>query len=131
MDESSVRETLQRYFDLSAAGDEETAHAIYAPDAVLEFPQSGERFEGVANFLPWRREYPATQIDIDVQRVRGAGEVWIAELTVSYDGGAPMSGVDVLEFRAGLVTRETIYVAEAFPAPDWRAAWRAAPPAGP
>jgi hypothetical protein len=29
---------------------------MYAPDAVLEFPQSGERFEGVANFLSWRRD---------------------------------------------------------------------------
>jgi SnoaL-like domain len=116
---------LQRYLALSAAGQHEAAHAMYAPGAVLEFPQSGERFEGVPNFLPWRREYPATSIDVDVHRVRGAGEVWVAELTISYDGGPPTYGIDVLEFRGDRVTRETVYVTEAFPAPEWRSAWRA------
>jgi hypothetical protein len=28
--------------------------------AVLEFPQSGERFGGVENFREWRRIYPAS-----------------------------------------------------------------------
>jgi ketosteroid isomerase-like protein len=129
MDQDAVGHALRRYFDLSAAGEEEAAHAMYAPDAVLEFPQSGERFEGVANFLVWRRDYPAAEIDVDLHRVRGAGDVWVAELTISYDGGAPMYGVDVLEFRGDQVCRETIYVTEGFPAPESRAAWRAAPPA--
>jgi hypothetical protein len=128
MDEGSVRGALQRYFDLSAAGRDDDAHAMYAQNAVLEFPQSGERFEGVANFLGWRREFPAKSSDVDIHRVRGAGAVWVAELTISYDGGAPMWGVDVLEFRGELVSRETVYVTEGFPAPDWRAAWRAALP---
>jgi SnoaL-like domain len=129
MDQKTVRQALQRYFDVSAAGQEAAAHVMYTPDAVLEFPQSGERFEGVGNFLPWRRDYPATDIAVDIRRVRGAGDVWVAELTISYDGGAPMYGLDVLEFRGELVCRETVYVTEGFPAPDWRAAWRAAPPA--
>jgi ketosteroid isomerase-like protein len=129
MEAAGVRAALQQYFDLSAAGQEEAAHAVYAPDAVLEFPQSGERFEGVANFLPWRRDYPATSVDVDIWRVEGSGDHWVVELTIAYDGGVPMFGVDVLEFRGDRVTRETIYVTEGFPAPDWRAAWRAAPPA--
>ncbi len=41
-----------------------------------------------------------------------------------------MYGVAVLEFRGELVCRETVYVTEGFPAPEWRAAWRAAPPVG-
>lgn len=127
MDESEVRAALQRYFDRSAAGEEELAHEMYAADAVLEFPQSGERFEGVAQFLPWRRQYPAERIDVELGRVRGHGNVWVAELTISYDGGPPMLGVDILEFAGGAVTRETVYLTEGFPAPDWRAPWRAAP----
>jgi hypothetical protein len=126
MDEQAVRGALQRYFDLSQAGQEEAAHDIYAADAVLELPQSGERFEGVAQFLPWRAQYPA-KVRYELGRVRGGGDVWVAELTVSYDGGTPMFGVDVLEFTGGKVSRETIYVSEGFPAPDWRTPWRAAP----
>jgi ketosteroid isomerase-like protein len=127
MDEASARAVVQHYLERSAAGDEEGASSIYAPDAVLEFPQSGERFEGVAAFLPWRRDYPATSIDYELDRVRGAGDVWVAELRIRYDGGPWMYGVDVLEFREGEVTRESIYVAEGWEAPEWRARWRAAP----
>jgi hypothetical protein len=129
MEEAAVRAALQQYFDLSAAGQDDRAHAMYAPDAVLEFPQSDERFEGVPNFLEWRKAYPAERIDVDIHRVRGSGDVWVVELTISYDGGTPMLGVDVLEFRGEQVTRETIYVTEGFPAPAWRAAWRAGQPA--
>jgi ketosteroid isomerase-like protein len=41
MDEGSVRETVQRYFDLSTAGDHEAAHTIYARDAVVELVTPG------------------------------------------------------------------------------------------
>ncbi|TFV90030.1 hypothetical protein [Blastococcus sp. CT_GayMR16] len=73
MDETGVRAGLKHYFDLSAARQEDVAHEIYLDDAVLEFPQSGERFEGVENFREWRRHYPATKVDFDVRRVRGEG----------------------------------------------------------
>jgi len=90
---------------------------------VLEFPQSGERFEGVASFREWRRRYPA-RVTYELQRVRGGGDVWVAEVVVRYDEGDPWFGVDVLEFRDGLVVLETIYVDQAFPAPEWRAPYR-------
>ena len=41
------REQLKRHWEL-ATTDVDIAHVIYADDAVLEFPQSGERFEGLA-----------------------------------------------------------------------------------
>ena len=50
------RAVLERTIDTSV--DIETRHDAYHPDAVLEFPQSGERFEGVANILPWQARYP-------------------------------------------------------------------------
>ena len=108
-----------------AAGDSDGAHAIYHDDAVLEFPQSGERFEGLANFKEWREQYPA-DVQFDVRRISGSGDVWVRELTVSYDGGPPMLGIAVLEFRDDRVATERIYVTETWEAPDWRAPWRAA-----
>ena len=98
-----------------------------APHAVLEFPQSGERFEGVPNFREWRRNYPA-EVDLEIRRVRGGGDVWTAEVAVRYDGGPWNYGVSIHEFRGDKIARETIYYAEAFEAPEWRARWRAAPP---
>ena len=128
MDEPGVRAALQHYLDHSAAREEDVAHEIYSSDAVLEFPQSGERFEGVDNFKEWRRNYPATKIDFDVHRVRGEGDVWVVELQVRYDGGPISYGVEILEFRDGLVARETIYVMDGFEAPQWRSPWWAEPP---
>jgi hypothetical protein len=130
MDEPAVRAALTHYLQHGSAGDEDTASEIYDPDAVLEFPQSGERFEGVPNFIEWRRQYPAT-VEYALDRVRGAGDVWVGELRVRYDGGPWSYGVDVLEFRGDKVVRETIYVTEGWAAPEWRARWRAAPPREP
>ncbi len=57
-DQSVVLEQVRRYWEYPGA-DVERAHELYHEDAVLEFPQSGERFEGIANFTEWRSKYPA------------------------------------------------------------------------
>ena len=124
MDAETVRGMLEQQFD--HAGDPERSHSMYREDAVLEFPQSGERFEGVENFREWRSEYPA-ETRFDIGEIRGAGDVWVVELTVTYGDGPKNFGVSVLELRDGAIARETIYVAEGFDAPEWRARWRAAP----
>jgi ketosteroid isomerase-like protein len=128
MDTDGARAALQHYFARSAAGDEDGAHDVYAADAVLEFPQSGERFEGVPNFREWRRQYPA-EVDLEIRRMRGGDDVFTAEVAVRYDEKSWNYGVSILEFRAGKISRETIYYAEAFEPPPWRAQWRANPPA--
>jgi hypothetical protein len=124
MDHDTALATLKQYLDNT---DMDVAHEIYHADAVLEFPQSGERFEGVENFKPWRSQYPA-QVDYEFDRMRGRDDIWIAELRGRYDGGPWNYGVSILEFRGDKVARETIYVGEAWEAPEWRAPWRAAPP---
>ena len=102
------------------------AHAMYHDDAVLEFPQSGERFVGVESFREWRSTYPAST-SYEVRDVRGGGDLWVAEISISYDQGPWSYGVSILEFREDRIARESIYVAEGWEAPEWRAQWRAAP----
>jgi hypothetical protein len=116
---------MQHHFDLSAT-DMTKAHEIYADDACLEFPQSGERFAGVENFREWRAQYPAT-VDFVIDRVRGGGAVWVLELRLRHDGGPWKYGVDIAEFRGGKVARETDYSMEPWEGPEWRAGWRVAP----
>ena len=109
-------------------GERYAAHEIYADDAVLEFPQSGERFVGKETFLEWRRMYPA-DVEFTVRGIRGSGDVWVMEGTASYDGGEPQFGVSIHEFRDQRIVRETIYVSPGWEAPEWRAQWRATEPA--
>jgi hypothetical protein len=109
------------------AKDPDVAHEIYHPDAVLEFPQNGERFEGVENFKAWRAQYPA-EVAFEIAAMRGCGDLWVAELRVRYDGGEQWYGVSIWELRGEKIARETIYGGEGWEAPEWRARWRAAPP---
>jgi hypothetical protein len=125
MDDAERRAQIQRYLDYSGI-DQDISHEIYHDDAVLEFPQSGERFDGVENFREWRRQYPAA-VDFELRNLRGVDDLWVAEISVSYDDGPSVFGVTILEFHGDKVARETIYVAEPWEAPEWRAPWRAAP----
>lgn len=130
-DEVAVRRVLERLFAFVGA-DVELSEQIYHEDAVLEFPQSGERFEGRATFTEWRSQYPVSADDMRFRLLRTTAREDFAatELTASYDGGATwMFGVQLLDFTGDLVSRERIYVAEGWAAPEWRARWRSATPA--
>jgi SnoaL-like domain len=123
VDEATVRAMLEQHF---GSGDPHVSHEMYHDDAVLEFPQSGERFVGVDNFREWRSNYPAST-KVEFREIRGRDDVWVAELSISYDDGPPSLGVSILEFRDDKIVRESIYVTEAWEAPEWRARWRSAP----
>jgi hypothetical protein len=123
MDEAKVRAMLEQHF---ASGDPELSHAMYHDDAVLEFPQSGERFEGVENMREWRSSYPA-DTKVEFREIRGRDDLWVAEISITYDDGPENFGLSVLEFWGDQIARETIYVAEGWEAPEWRARWRSAP----
>jgi hypothetical protein len=125
MDAKQIQAMLEQHFEY-AAGDPGRAHAMYTEDAVLEFPQSGERFAGIENMREWRSNYPA-DTSFEFREVRGRDDLWITELAVSYDGGPQNFGVAIHELRGDKIARETIYYAESFEAPEWRSRWRAAP----
>jgi SnoaL-like domain len=125
MDEATFRAMLEQNLEHSRS-DPELAHSIYHEDAVLEFPQSGERFEGVDNFQAWRSDYPA-DTTFEFREIRGRDDLWVVELSVTYDGGPRSFGVSIQELRGDKIARETIYVAEGWEPPAWRAQWRSAP----
>jgi hypothetical protein len=121
VDDAGRRAAMERLLRFDADG---THHDLYHDDAILEFPQSGERFEGLANFREWRDQYPA-EVTVRLRRLTGSGDIWVSELSVRYDGGAEMLGISVHEFRGERIARERIYVTEPWAAPEWRARWRA------
>ena len=120
MDDTAKRRLLVRQFEEGRDLDE--THEMYHDDAVLEFPQSGERFVGKANFLTWRKQYPA-KVDYEIRRITGTGDLWVLELLVSYNGSPPMFGVGVVVFRGDKIARESVYAMEGFEAAPWRAEW--------
>jgi hypothetical protein len=118
--DDQVRAMLVEHWRASERGDVETEHAIYAQDAVLEYPQSGERFRGRSTIAAQRAGHPAER-HFTVRRISGAGELWVSEVVISYDG-VPSWSVSIMELSDALVAHETQYFADPFAAPAWRAA---------
>jgi hypothetical protein len=114
------RTAIEEHWRASEAGDIDTEHAIYAPDAVLDYPQSGERFRGRATIAAQRGGHPADR-HFTVLRIAGAGDLWVSQVVITYDG-APSYSVSVMEFADEHVAHETQYFADPFDAPPARAA---------
>jgi hypothetical protein len=117
MDDRTTRLALQRHWDASDAGDFDAEHDIYRDDAILDYPQSGERLRGRRNILQSRFVQPNRK-RFTVRRIVGGGDLWVTEFVLSYDG-APSYTVSIMEFRDGKVVHETQYFADPFdPAPS-------------
>jgi SnoaL-like domain len=121
MDEHGIREALDRHWAASDANDFDVEHEIYLEDAVLEYPQSGERIRGRHNIQASRVAQPNAK-RFTVSRIVGSGDLWVTEFILAYDG-RPSYSVSVMEFRDGRVARETQYFGDPFEPGPSRAQW--------
>ena len=129
MDEEALTAALKRHWDYGGT-DQDIAHEIYHDDAVLEFPQSGERFEGVENFREWRRQYPAA-LKFHTRRITHRDDLVVVENLISYDGQPWTFTVNVMEFRDDRVAHERIYIMDGWEPAVWREPWRSTTRADP
>jgi hypothetical protein len=121
MDEREIREALRLHWAASDANSFDAEHDIYRDDALLEYPQSGERIRGRHNIQASRVAQPNSK-RFSVQRIVGGGDVWVTEFILSYDG-RPSYSVSIMEFLDGKVARETQYFGDAFEPGPSRAQW--------
>jgi hypothetical protein len=118
--EGDIRTRIQQHWEASERGDIDAEHAIYAADAILDYPQSGERFRGRSRIQGQRGGHPAER-HFTIRRISGGGDLWVSECVITYDG-VPTYSISVMEITDGLVSHETQYFADPFPAPPGRAA---------
>jgi len=119
--DQEIRAALDQHWAASDANDFETEHLIYQEDAVLDYPQSGERTRGRYNIQNQRATQPS-QKRFTVRRILGSGDLWVTEFILTYDS-KPSYTVSIMEFRGDKVARETQYFADPFAAPAGRAQW--------
>ena len=119
--EKQIRAALDQHWAASDANDFETEHRIYLDDAVLEYPQSGERTRGRSNIQNQRANQPSNK-RFSIRRIVGSGELWVTEFILTYDA-KPSYTVSIMEFKGDKVARETQYFADPFAAPAFRAKW--------
>jgi ketosteroid isomerase-like protein len=119
--EEQIRAALDQHWAASDANDFETEHLIYHDDAVLEYPQSGERTRGRRNIQGQRASQPNKK-RFSIRRIIGTGALWVTEFILTYDG-KPSYTVSIMEFSGDKVARETQYFADPLVAPAFRAQW--------
>ena len=118
---------------------------VFHDDAVLEYPQSGERFRGLANIRAQFENYPGlepgtTHIEevigdeayaltpsYTVIRIEGSGDRGTAVIRIRYPDQSLWWSLNLYELRGERMTRSRSYFAPDFEAPDWRAPYREAP----
>ncbi len=118
--DGDIRARIQHHWEASERGDLDAEHAIYASDAILDYPQSGERFRGRSRIQAQRGGHPAER-HFTISRILGGGDLWVSEVVITYDD-VPTHSISIMEVTDGLVTHETQYFADPFPAAPGRAA---------
>jgi hypothetical protein len=113
--DTQTKAAIEEHWRASESGDSKTEHAIYAEDAILDYPQSGERFRSRATIAAQRGGHPAER-HFTVLRINGGGDLWVSECIITYDG-APTYSVSIMEFAGDHVAHETQYFADPFGAP--------------
>jgi hypothetical protein len=116
---ADIRARIQQHWEASERGDLDAEHATYDADAILDYPQSGERFRGRSRIQAQRGGHPAER-HFTIRRILGRGDLWVSECVITHDG-VPTCSVSVMEITDGLVTHETPYFADPFPRPPGRA----------
>lgn len=139
MAEPSQREVVERYVQALAAKDVDLMRSILADDIVEEYPQSGERFQGLENWVRMQLAYPDWEgLSANLDQVEGAEDRWVAgpnwsvmriEGTgdrfwssgrVRYPDGSEWHTVVLFQLRGAKIAHLTSYFAEPFPPAEWR-----------
>jgi len=124
MNQGDALGIAQRYQDALMNQDLDTVSQLFADDVEVRWPQSGEHFKGKETCIRVFTTYPGgSPRMIGTPRIRGAGNVAVAEAELEYPDGKRYHAVSIIEVRDGKVARETDYFAEPFPAPEWRMEW--------
>ena len=95
---------------------------LFHDDAVMDWPQSGEKVVGSENRRGIYQSFPQLPT-ITPRRLISEGDLVVAEATLDYGGPVAYKTVFIFEFRDGRIAKETAYWSEPFKAPSWRAKW--------
>ena len=114
---------------------------LFTDDYLLDYPQSGERIRGLANFRATLENYPSgvprdgidkstMRVESDerwvvtpmftVVRVEGSGTVGTATFKNRYPDGSVWWTVQMYELEGDKIARATTFFAPDFEAPEWR-----------
>jgi len=118
--------------DVLSVGDAETLEAVFAPDYVEEYPQSGERIDGRDRVRAMLDAFPAGTRPhvLGERRITRTADGFVGEYALDYGQGGIYRVVGIYTVQDGLVVASREYFAEPFEAPPWRRPFTTEPPSG-
>ena len=123
MQANPAKELVARFWAAMHANDFAAAGELLHDDFVLDWPQSGERIRGRANFVAVNANYPAAgRWRVTLDRLVAEGDE-VASLVTVTDGLLLARAVTFTTVRNGRLWRQTEYWPDPFAAPAWRAQW--------
>jgi ketosteroid isomerase-like protein len=117
------RNVVERFWSAMNANDFRAAGEMLHDEYVLEWPQSGERIRGRANFVAVNENYPAVgpwRVTLN-RLIAGEGGV-ASEVTVT-DGATTGRAITFSQVREGKILRQVEYWPDPFEAAAWRSQW--------
>src|SRR5215813_3823810 len=112
---------VKKFWALMATNDFQSVGSVLSDDFVLEWPQSGERIRGRANYAVMNEQYPTTtgRWTFSVNRLVGNDHGAVSDVSVS-DGVQNARAISFFELRDGKIVKMVEYWPEPFVPRDER-----------
>lgn len=117
-----MSEVVERFWMAMQRNDWAAAAAQFVAEIRIDWPCSGERIVGRANFVALQERYPTTtgRWTFDIHRLVTEGRTTVSEVTVT-DGMQSARVITFSDVAAGLIARHVEYWLTAYEPPSDRA----------
>jgi len=117
------KQIVERFWAAMQTNDFRRAGELLHDDFSLEWPQSGERIRGRANFVAINANYPAHgRWEFTIHRIVAQGDIVVSDVEVT-DGVIVGRVITFSTIREGKILQQTEFWPDPFEAPAWRAEW--------
>ncbi len=121
--DNSSKHIIEQFWTAIHNNDFRAAGELLHDDYILEWPQSGERIRGRANFIAVNENYPAQgPWQVIMHRLIGEGNDVASEVTVT-DGAVKAQALTFSTIQNGKILHQTEYWPDPFEPAAWRIQW--------
>lgn len=117
------KQIVEGFWAAMQTNDFKAAGEFLHDDYILEWPQSGERIRGRANFVAVNEQYPAHgRWEFTIHHIIAEGDEVVSNVSVT-DGEITSRAITFSTVRDGKIVQQTEFWPDPFEPPSWRAGW--------
>ena len=117
------KRVVEQFWEAMQTNDFRAVGELLHDDYLLEWPQSGERVRGRANFVAINEQYPAHgRWEFTVHRILAEGDEAVSDVGVT-DGVIRARVITFSTIRDGKILHQTEFWPDPYEPAPWRAQW--------